>query len=122
MKETKIMIKPLSVNEAWQGRRFKTEKYKAYIKELMFKLPKIKLPKPPYKIYFEFGFSNYSSDWDNPIKPFQDVLQLKYGFDDKEVLEARIVKKCKVPIGEEYIIYSIQSVNNKALTKYIFKV
>ena len=39
----KIEIKPLSVNDAWQGTRYKTTKYKAFQKELLLKLPKIKL-------------------------------------------------------------------------------
>ena len=30
----RIDIKPLSVNEAWQGRRIKTKKYKEYVAEL----------------------------------------------------------------------------------------
>lgn len=39
-------------------------------------------------------------DWDNPIKPLQDILQKKYGFDDKDVVKALIHKiKCKK--GEE---------------------
>ena len=35
----KINIKPLSVNKAWQGKRFKTKKYKAFETELLLKLP-----------------------------------------------------------------------------------
>jgi len=30
MIEQKINIKPLSVNDAWKGKRYKTEKYKNY--------------------------------------------------------------------------------------------
>lgn len=32
---TRIDIKTLSVNEAWQGKRFKTEKYKLYQNTLL---------------------------------------------------------------------------------------
>src|SRR5690625_3712830 len=102
-------IKPLSVNEAWQGKRYKTPKYKAYERALMFMLPKkITLPKKPYKIYLEFGMSSSLSDWDNPIKPFQDVLQSKYKFNDRDIVEAH-VKKVKTKKGQEYIKWSIQS-------------
>ena len=104
----KIQIKPLSVNEAWQGRRFKTKKYEAFEYEFMFKLRPLELPDPPYSIYYEFGLSNVLSDWDNPIKPTQDVLQKKYGFNDKNIFEA-IVKKVKVAKGEEYIKFEIKS-------------
>ena len=102
----RINIKPLSVNEAWQGRRYKTPKYKQYQETLLWLLPKIKIPKPPYQIYFKFGFSNSLSDWDNPVKPTQDILSKKYGFDDKlirkAIIETEIVKK-----GQEYIEFDI---------------
>lgn len=106
---TKIFIKPLSVNECWQGRRFKTKAYKFYELELLLKLPKLKIPPPPYKIYFEFGMSNIQSDWDNPVKPFQDILQKKYGFNDRNIFEAT-VKKMKVKKGSEYIYFLIQNI------------
>ena len=35
----RIKIKPLSVNDAWQGRRFKTDNYKKYERDLMLILP-----------------------------------------------------------------------------------
>jgi Holliday junction resolvase RusA-like endonuclease len=94
-------IKPLSVNKCWQGKRFKTKEYLNYQEELLKTLPARTLPKPPYQAYFEFGFSNAGSDWDNPIKPLQDILQKRYGFNDKDVVEATI-KKTKVKKGEEY--------------------
>jgi len=101
-----IKIKPLSVNQVWQGRRFKTNKYKAYEKELLLKLPTIKIPEPPFKVYYEFGVSSSLFDWDNPIKPFQDVLQKKYSIDDRHIYEAH-VKKVKTIKGQEYIKFEI---------------
>lgn len=98
--------KPLSVNEAWQGKRFKTPKYKSYEAQLLLELPLIIMPKPPLKIYYEFGFSNSASDWDNPIKPLQDILQKKYDFDDNQITRAIVTKK-KVKKGEEYFIVNI---------------
>ena len=103
-----IKIKPLSVNECWQGKRFKTKAYKDYEKKLLLLLPKLKLPEPPYKISFEFGFSNVLSDWDNPIKPLQDILQKKYSFNDRDVFEAK-VKKIKVSKGQEYLKFNIET-------------
>lgn len=104
----KVDLKPLSVNEAWQGKRFKTAKYKKFTKDALFLLPKLKIPEPPYRISFEFGFSNSSSDWDNPIKPIQDILQKKYGFNDRDVFEANI-KKVKVSKGKDYFKFNIES-------------
>ncbi len=103
----RIDLKPLSVNDVWQGRRFKTQKYKAYEKELLYTLPNIKLPNPPYSVYYELGFSSAASDIDNPIKPLQDVLQKRYEFDDKHIHEM-IVRKFKVKKGQEYFKFEIK--------------
>ena len=70
-----IDIKPLSVNEAWQGRRFKSKKYEEYQNTLLWLLPKQKIPDSPYEIHFKFGFSNPLSDWDNPVKPTQEYIK-----------------------------------------------
>lgn len=101
-----VSIKPLSVNECWRGQRFKTDKYKNYEYSLLFLLPKIILPAPPYEIHFVFGLSNMSNDFDNSVKPFTDVLQKKYGFNDREIMRAVIDKKI-VKKGSEYIGFKI---------------
>jgi len=106
--EVFLKKKPMSVNDCWQGRRFKTIEYKNYETELLYGLPGQKLPPPPYSIYFEFGFSNSKSDWDNPVKPLQDILQKKYGFNDSDVVRAVVVKK-KVKKGDEYFIVRMDS-------------
>ena len=103
----RIDIKPLSVNEAYTGKRSKTEKYRRYKFALLCKLPRLELPPPPYRVEYEFGLSNPSADIDNPVKPFQDVLQSKYGFNDKEIDEI-LVKRAKVRKGEEYIRFKIR--------------
>jgi len=103
----RIDIKPMSVNEAWQGRRFKTPKYKSYERDVLKLLRPMSIPEGDLVIDLEWGVSNMTSDWDNPIKPFQDILQKKYGFDDKHIVEAR-VKKVKVKKGSEYIEFQIK--------------
>lgn len=103
-----LKIKPLSINEAFQGKRFKTAKCKTYEQEVLLKLPAIKnFPKPPFEIHFEFGFSNILSDWDNAVKILQDILQKKYGFNDKDIMKAVVIKK-KVKKGEDYFKINIQ--------------
>lgn len=103
-----LKIKPLSVNECWQGKRFKTKAYLKYERDLLLILPQIKIPQPPFEINFEFGFSNIMSDWDNPVKPLQDILQKKYNFNDKDIMKA-IVTKIKVKKGDEYISFNIKN-------------
>jgi len=102
----RIGIKPLSVNDCYKGRRFRTKDYDNYERTLMFLLPKIEMPEPPYAIYLEFGFSSKASDWDNCIKNFQDCLQKKYDFNDKEIYTG-FVKKKIVPKGQEYVTFQI---------------
>lgn len=93
----KVDIKPLSVNQAWQGRRFKTPKYKKYESDTLMILPKIKIPEGKLEIHYKFYFSSKLSDIDNPVKPFQDILCKKYGIDDRDIyrmsIEKHIVKK-----------------------------
>ncbi|MCK5584056.1 MAG: hypothetical protein KAI33_09700 [Elusimicrobiales bacterium] len=106
-----IKIKPLSVNKAWQGRRYKTKEYKAYEKEILYKLPDIKIPEGDLILYLEFGFSSKGSDLSNPIKMFEDILQKKYGFNDNRIYEIQAKKKiCNK--GAEYIMFWIDKIHD----------
>jgi Holliday junction resolvase RusA-like endonuclease len=99
----KLNEKPLSINEAWQGKRFKTPAYKAYEETILLSMPKLKIdPEQMLRVEFFFGFSNKASDLDNPVKLLLDVAQKKYGFNDKNVFELN-VRKCIVKKGEEFI-------------------
>lgn len=105
-----IQIKPLSVNQVWQGKRFKTPKYKSYEMELMLMLPPIKVDfKSDLQIDLTFGFSSKLADIDNPLKPILDVLQKKYGFDDRQIYELN-VKKEIVKKGDEFIKLQINEI------------
>ena len=106
-KLTTVKIKPLSVNDAWKGRRFKSDEYKAYSQELLLKLPpKIELPEGKKQIFFEFGISNMGGDYDNSIKATQDLISAKYEFNDSQIQEGHI-RKIKTKKGEEYVAFSI---------------
>lgn len=103
----KLDIKPLSINRAYKGRLTKTTPLRKYITDLAFLLPaNYKVPKPPLELHLEWGFSSRGSDWDNPIKPFQDALAKKYGFNDNQIYRA-VVEKRIVPKGQEYIKFKL---------------
>ncbi len=106
----KIVIKPLSVNEAWCGRKFKTPEYKAYEREVLFRLKPMQIPEGKLFIHYIVGYSNSQADIDNFVKPFQDILQKKYGFNDSRIyrlsIEKQIVKK-----GSEFIEFEIKQFN-----------
>lgn len=105
---TTINIKPLSVNECWQGRRFKTGKYEDYEQTVLLLLPKEKEINKSEKlqIKIEVGFSNKNSDIDNVLKPLLDILQIKYKFNDKQIYKIEIEKKI-VEKKKEYISFEI---------------
>jgi Holliday junction resolvase RusA-like endonuclease len=99
----KLNEKPLSINEAWQGKRFKTPAYKRYEQAMLLLMPKGKVDLDQMlRVEFFFGFSNKASDLDNPVKLLMDIAQKKYGFNDKNVFELN-VRKCIVKKGEEFI-------------------
>jgi Holliday junction resolvase RusA-like endonuclease len=107
MIQERIKIKPLSINEAFQGRRFKTEKCKAYEKQLLLMLKKKSVPtNGMLRVEFMFGFSSSGSDLDNPVKVLIDVFQKKYGFNDNQIFEMNI-RKIIVPKGSEFIEFGI---------------
>lgn len=103
--KTTLKIKALSVNQAWRGRKFKTPQYKDYEEITLYLLPNnIVVPRKRLKLNIFVGMSSVLADIDNIAKPFIDILQKKYGFNDKEIykliIEKEIVKK-----KEEYISF-----------------
>ena len=101
-----INIKALSVNSCYQGKRFKNQLHKDYVKEVMSQLPIKFIGIPPYKLVIEFGLSSKLQDLDNCIKVFQDCLTVKYNFNDREIYEIQ-ANKYNVPKGSEYIKFDI---------------
>lgn len=65
---------------------------------------------PPYLLNIVFGFSSPLADIDNGLKPFIDILQKRYGFNDKDIIELN-VKKEKTVKGKEFILFEILTIN-----------
>lgn len=107
----------MSVNNCWQGKRFKTSEYKDYEFEMHYILPKKVELFDKIKLIIKFGFSNINQDIDNPTKPLLDILQKKYQFNDNKIYKLEI-EKVKTKKGEEFIEvifqkYDTQSQNHK---------
>ena len=103
----KVKIKPLSVNSAWKGKRFRSNEYKTYDKIMSLILPsKIDIPDGELAIIFIWYFSSAGSDYDNPIKPTQDIICKKYGINDNRFKAGFQVKE-KVKKGEERLEFKI---------------
>lgn len=99
----------MSVNVAFQGRKFKTKEYKQYEKDLLLMLPNIKLKIQRVSIDIVFGFSNSLCDIDNPLKPFLDVLQKKYNINDRDIYNLNVTKEV-IKKGDEFIKYQIKEI------------
>lgn len=104
----KLQIKPLSVNMAFRGKKYRTDAYNDFIKKMMLLLPKsINIPDSEnVKLAIEFGFSSKASDIDNCCKSFIDCLVKKYGVDDRYIQELHVFKAI-VKKGDEYIKFKI---------------
>lgn len=111
MKKIKILVKPLSVNKCWQGKRYKTRNYKDYEEECWLRLPKTEIPEGNKQLDILAGVSNIMQDVDNISKPFLDILQKKYNFNDREIIKLTL-EKVKVEKGEEFIEFKFKSFNN----------
>lgn len=104
MDQIRIQVAPMTVNRAWQGKRYKTKRYEEYEIEMLHALPKdfVMPPEPPYGLEYRVGFSRVDADLGNIEKPLTDILCKKYGFNDRDVfrivLEKQIVKR-----GEEFV-------------------
>lgn len=103
-----LNIKPLSVNEAFKGKKYRTNKYDIFIRNCLLLLPlKLSIPdETNIKLAIEFGFSSKASDIDNCCKSFIDCLVKKYKVDDRFIYEMHVFKTI-VKKGEEYIKFKI---------------
>jgi Holliday junction resolvase RusA-like endonuclease len=90
-----IPIKPLSVNKAWQGRRFKSKDYKKYETDVCLLLPIAnKTVDTACEVVYRFYLKNHKmTDADNLIKPLQDIIvKLGYIKDDRLIWKYTIMK------------------------------
>jgi len=106
-----LNIKPLSVNQAWQGKRFKTDAYKQYERDVLRTLAKLEVPDGNLHLSLKFGLSSKNADIDNPVKCFVDCLQKKYDFNDRRIYRMTI-EKVDVKKGREFIEFEIKDIEN----------
>ena len=100
----RIPLKPLSTNDAWSGKRYKTKEYKDFEQILLILLRKMKpvIPEGPVGFDLRVGISA-RFDADNTIKTLLDTIE-KYcnHFNDNSVFDIH-VRKVLVPAGDEYM-------------------
>src|SRR3990172_6415963 len=106
--EIEIPTQALTINQAFQGRRFKTKAYQVFEKEMSILLPRQKRIWGWVNVEYEFGLmpKSYSiSDVGNLEKCLSDIL-VKHGYieDDRKILTLTL-KKVQSP--RYYIIIRI---------------
>ena len=101
-----FFIKPISLNSAYRGRRFRTPELDAFQLELIYILPQMKIPKGKLSVKYIFGVSSANSDADNLVKATQDALADRYHFNDKMIYHIEVTKYI-VKKGDEFVGFEI---------------
>lgn len=98
-----INIKPLTVNQAWQGKRFKSPAYKQFSTDIAWLLPKReRAPAGPLEVHYKFYLKHHATtDFDNLIKPFQDQLVQNGIIEDDRFIYKAVIEK--IASDKDYI-------------------
>jgi len=106
--EVDLKLKPISVNAAFQGRRFKTSDCKRYELELWYELPQKEMIIGEVEIWFDFFLTYYGTDISNLVKVTEDILVKKgYIEDDRKVKYMHLAKHKS---GENHMTIKIKSI------------
>ena len=92
-----LPVKPLSINECFQGRHVKTRACRVYDKTLDLLLLQFKreiVRCEWYEVFYNFHIVNFAlTDWDNMVKILQDGLKRNgYFTDDRRIKRAHVEK------------------------------
>jgi len=109
---THTYLKPLSANQAFIGRKVKSGAYRKYESHLIRTLPPLEIPEGELELRAVVYYSHRGSDTDNALKPFIDVLQKRYGFNDNKIYRINITKVI-VKKGQESIAFKLLPFNSK---------
>jgi Holliday junction resolvase RusA-like endonuclease len=102
----KIPIHPLSVNKAWQGRKFKSKDYKKYEEEMLYFI-KGKKTKGFVEVKYDFYIKYFStSDVGNFEKPLSDIIVKAGLIEDDKYIKKITMEKFKS--DEEFININIK--------------
>ena len=89
-----LSIHPLSINAAFQGRRFKTKECKTYCRALALMLPNAKIEGEYYAVTFRFHLKNFAmTDEDNLVKLLLDCMVQKGMIKDDRRIVQHIIEK-----------------------------
>ncbi|MEK6878042.1 MAG: RusA family crossover junction endodeoxyribonuclease [Nanoarchaeota archaeon] len=104
-----IPIKPISTNKLFQGRRFKTKDYDAFINAALYFAPKLQMTKGLVSLKIDFYVQNEKrSDLDNFLKGSLDLI-VKAGYiEDDRFIYKIIARKFAADKTQERIELKIK--------------
>ena len=104
-----LELKPISVNEAYKGRKWMTDKHREFKKVAAILLSRMDFPKlkekEPFYIIYHF-YTDASVDIDNMVKVVQDCITQCLGTDDRYIY-GLYIEKHKIKRGNERIEFNI---------------
>ena len=119
-----LKIKPLTINQAWQGRRYKSKKYKRWREEIDLLLlqenKKGKIEEGYLWIDVTFYIKYWAtSDEANFLKTFFDALVQNEVIEDDRYIVGHSSKKVKVDKSEdERIEFDIKHIKGKEMALF----
>ena len=108
----RVNLKPVSVNAAWQGRRYKTPLYNDFEEAMLWELKSLRPPKVEgdYEIHFTFHLRNaVRSDLSNFIKTTEDIIVKSGMVTDDRLCWHMVVDKVKSDTN--FIDFEIKPIN-----------
>jgi Holliday junction resolvase RusA-like endonuclease len=114
---TILRIKPISVNAAYQGRRFDTKAKKQFDRALALLLPKVRVDGEYYRVAYDFHLTNFGgTDQDNLVKVLQDgIVRRGIISDDRRIVEHQIRK---FPSKTDWIAVGIMRAEKPAMVDH----
>jgi len=119
MSDAYLKIRPLTINKAFQGRRFKTKDYIIYEHEALIRLASSKSKKKDdggwekvagwVEIRYEFHIKNYKiTDVGNLEKLISDIVVKAGMIEDDRFIKRLDLEKFQCFGNDEYIVISIK--------------
>jgi Holliday junction resolvase RusA-like endonuclease len=114
-----IPIKPISTNKLFQGRRFKTKEYDAFINAALYFAPKVPMIKGIVSLQCDFYVKTVErSDLDNFLKGTLDLL-VKAGYiEDDRYIYRIVARKFKTDLENEHMELRIKPLTDKHMKRH----
>ena len=82
----------VSANKMYYRNKTLTAEYRTWRQKAQRVLPDMEIPEGPLELQVYAYFANKARDLDNILKPLQDTLQERYGFNDNRIYKIVAVK------------------------------